>query len=171
MLIRARVHPFPSRTRKLSSLLTTILGWRRPGKIGSANTERSHSFEWLLFIFTAGVTAARKASASERKTCMGEIGDCPICGAECRFSEVRSAENFMEKDGLIFHDENSWRIQFPLYSQQIGQKENAFRCLQRSRVHAKAPRCGDFHSKIPFFDRKTRIPLPLLESCAMLKNS
>ena len=39
MLIRARVHPFPSRTRKLSSLLLTILGWRRPGKIGSANTK------------------------------------------------------------------------------------------------------------------------------------
>ena len=39
MLIRARVHPFPSRTRKLSSLLLTILGWRRPGKIGSANME------------------------------------------------------------------------------------------------------------------------------------
>ena len=34
VLIRARVHPFPSRTRKLSSLLLTILGWRRPGKIG-----------------------------------------------------------------------------------------------------------------------------------------
>ena len=39
VLIRARVHPFPSRTRKLSSLLLTILGWRRPGKIGSANTK------------------------------------------------------------------------------------------------------------------------------------
>ena len=49
VLIRARVHPFPSRTRKLSSLLPTILGWRRPGKIGSANMERSHSLEWLLF--------------------------------------------------------------------------------------------------------------------------
>ena len=41
MLIRARVHPFPSRTRKLSSLLPTILGWRRPGKIGNANTKWS----------------------------------------------------------------------------------------------------------------------------------
>ena len=50
VLIRARVHPFPSRTRKLSSLLPTILGWRRPGKIGSANMERSHSIEWLLFL-------------------------------------------------------------------------------------------------------------------------
>ena len=41
VLIRARVHPFPSRTRKLSSLLLTILGWRRPGKIGSANIIRN----------------------------------------------------------------------------------------------------------------------------------
>ena len=40
VLITVRVHPFPSRTRKLSSLLPTILGWRRPGKIGSANTAR-----------------------------------------------------------------------------------------------------------------------------------
>ena len=52
VLIRVRVHPFPSRTRKLSSLLPTILGWRRPGKIGSANTERSHSIEWLLFLYS-----------------------------------------------------------------------------------------------------------------------
>ena len=45
VLIRARVHPFPSRTRKLSSLLPTILGWRRPGKIGSANTKKHRSDE------------------------------------------------------------------------------------------------------------------------------
>ena len=29
-----RVHPFPSRTRQLSSLVPTILGWKRPGTIG-----------------------------------------------------------------------------------------------------------------------------------------
>ena len=28
-----RVHPFPSRTRQLSSSVLTILGWKRPGKI------------------------------------------------------------------------------------------------------------------------------------------
>ena len=39
VLIRARVHPFPFRTRKLSSLLPKILVWRRTGKIGSANTK------------------------------------------------------------------------------------------------------------------------------------
>ena len=46
VLIRARVHPFPFRTRQLSSFLLTILGWRRPGKIGSANTERPHRLMW-----------------------------------------------------------------------------------------------------------------------------
>ena len=49
VLIRARVHPFPSRTRKLSSLLLTILGWRRPGKIGSANTKKHRSSERCFF--------------------------------------------------------------------------------------------------------------------------
>ena len=32
--ITRRTHPFPSRTRKLSFSVPTILGWRRPGKIG-----------------------------------------------------------------------------------------------------------------------------------------
>ena len=40
VLIAVRVHPFPSRTRQLSSLAPKILGWRRPGKIGSANTKK-----------------------------------------------------------------------------------------------------------------------------------
>ena len=38
VLIAVRVHPFPSRTRKLSSLAPKILVWRRTGKIGDANT-------------------------------------------------------------------------------------------------------------------------------------
>ena len=50
VLIRARVHPFPFRTRQLSSFLLTILGWRRPGKIGSANTERPHRLMWPFFV-------------------------------------------------------------------------------------------------------------------------
>ena len=34
VLIAPRVHPFPYRTRKLSSLAPKILGGRLPGKIG-----------------------------------------------------------------------------------------------------------------------------------------
>ena len=40
VLITVRVHPFPSRTRKLSSLVPTILGWKRPGTIG----RRQHKY-------------------------------------------------------------------------------------------------------------------------------
>ena len=51
VLIRARVHPFPFRTRKLSSLLPKILAWRRAGKIGSANTEGRTFCPSFFFIF------------------------------------------------------------------------------------------------------------------------
>ena len=39
VLLLQRVHLFPFRTQKLSSVMPTILGWRRPGKIG----QRKHS--------------------------------------------------------------------------------------------------------------------------------
>ena len=41
VLIVMRVHPFPFRTRKLSSFTPKILAWRRAGKIGNANTKRT----------------------------------------------------------------------------------------------------------------------------------
>ena len=54
-----RVHPFPSRTRQLSSLVPTILGWKRPGKIGRCqHKQKRHGFTpclfcllWILFIY------------------------------------------------------------------------------------------------------------------------
>ena len=42
VLMAVRVHPFPSRTRKLSSLALTILGWKRPGKIGRRQHQKDH---------------------------------------------------------------------------------------------------------------------------------
>ena len=56
VLIAARVHPFPFRTRQLSSLAPKILGWRRPGKIGSADTKRRIS---LRFVFLLYMTEAK----------------------------------------------------------------------------------------------------------------
>ena len=35
--IAKRIHLFPYRTQKLSSLVSKILGWRRPGKIESCH--------------------------------------------------------------------------------------------------------------------------------------
>ena len=49
VLIVVRVHLFPSRTQKLSSLTPTILGGRLPGKIGNANTKRTTPSEPFFF--------------------------------------------------------------------------------------------------------------------------
>ena len=40
VLMTVRVHLFPSRTQQLSSLVPTILGWKRPGKIGRRQHKR-----------------------------------------------------------------------------------------------------------------------------------
>ena len=46
-----RVHPFPFRTRKLSSPVPTILVWRRTGKIGQCQHGRPQSFDCGLLLF------------------------------------------------------------------------------------------------------------------------
>ena len=61
VLIAVRVHPFPSRTRKLSSLAPKILAWRRAGKIGNANTKETAILvvSFVIQVTIQGKTAAR----------------------------------------------------------------------------------------------------------------
>ena len=48
-----RVHLFPSRTQQLSSLVPTILGWKRPGKIGRRQHKRkTWTFVQVFLLFT-----------------------------------------------------------------------------------------------------------------------
>ena len=51
VLIAARVHLFPFRTQKLSSLAPTILGGRLPGKIGNANTKSTRRNLGAFFFY------------------------------------------------------------------------------------------------------------------------
>ena len=52
VLIATRVHLFPSRTQKLSPCTPTILGWRRPGKIGSCRIpQKQTARKGVLFVF------------------------------------------------------------------------------------------------------------------------
>ena len=53
VLIAVRVHPFPFRTRKLSSPAPKILVWRRAGKIGSADTKNGLLRKSVLCMFKA----------------------------------------------------------------------------------------------------------------------
>ena len=52
VLITVRSHPFPFRTRSLSSLVPKILGWRRPGKICLLYTSPL-SYRRVCSMFTA----------------------------------------------------------------------------------------------------------------------
>ena len=58
VLIVTRVHPFPFRTRKLSSFTPKILAWRRAGKIGNANTKET--VERLSLFSSQNILFAKK---------------------------------------------------------------------------------------------------------------
>ena len=94
---------YPSRTRKLSSLLPTILGWRRPGKIGSANTKpevnRLRVFAFYQ-IFTMGemmielVNSANIRQAAEVHAISWRESHRDICSEE--FIAVHTTERQIE---------------------------------------------------------------------------
>ena len=75
VLIRARVHPFPFRTRKLSSLLPKILVWRRTGKIGNANTKGPA--RWAGPFSYASLAQSVEHAAVNRRV----VGSSPTGGA------------------------------------------------------------------------------------------
>ena len=87
VLIAVRVHPFPSRTRQLSSLAPKILGWRRPGKIGSADTKEMDSRKavHLLFVLNAKSGGFPAASCCWRGTSVPDASAC-VSPAEGRAS-------------------------------------------------------------------------------------
>ena len=59
VLIAARVHPFPYRTRKLSSLALKILGGKLPGKISRCQHTKPYIM-YGFFVFTLTLTTPRR---------------------------------------------------------------------------------------------------------------
>ena len=96
MLIRARVHPFPSRTRKLSSLLPTILDWRRSGKIGNANIEVVWSLRPDHFRFSSIAQSVEHAAVNR-----GVVGSSPTGGAMRPLSLRAAASLFQQQLGPL----------------------------------------------------------------------
>ena len=60
MFIAMRFHPFPFRTRQLSSFASKILGWRRPGKIDRCR--HSQRFPSLAFPFIRAISSVGQSS-------------------------------------------------------------------------------------------------------------
>ena len=73
VLMTVRVHLFPSRTQQLSSLVPTILGWKRPGKIG----RRQHK---LVFAIVKA-TYCSLAQSVERMTVNHDVVSSSLTGA------------------------------------------------------------------------------------------
>ena len=81
VLIVTRVHPFPFRTRKLSSFTPKILAWRRAGKIGNANTKE---------------TVERLSLFSSQRFLFAKNKDCP--GSPCFYLWIRTDEMWKSLD-------------------------------------------------------------------------
>ena len=73
VLMTVRVHPFPSRTRQLSSLVPTILGWKRPGKIGRRQHKKTFA--------TVKVVYCSLAQSVERMTVNHDVVSSSLTGA------------------------------------------------------------------------------------------
>ena len=73
VLMTVRVHLFPSRTQQLSSLVPTILGWKRPGKIG----RRQHKLAFAL----AKAIYCSLAQSVERMTVNHDVVSSSLTGA------------------------------------------------------------------------------------------
>ena len=92
MLIAARVHPFPSRTRKLSSPAPKILDWRRSGKIGFRQHKKTTCANRWFFCACGGQVAGRSLSLAlpgvkRQLSVRGGSGGCATGmsrGARCR---------------------------------------------------------------------------------------
>ena len=78
MAIAKRSHPFPSRTRKLSSFTSTILGGRPPGKIDSCrNKKESENRDVFGFLPYAHLAQSVEHAAVNRRV----VGSSPTVGA------------------------------------------------------------------------------------------
>ena len=73
-----RVHPFPSRTRQLSSLVSTILGWKRPGTIDRCQHRKDllHDVR-RVFRFVCGCLRRKMAEIRYRYGAEMENGPLP----------------------------------------------------------------------------------------------
>ena len=94
-----RVHPFPSRTRQLSSLALTILGWKRPGKISRCQHKRSDEriLSSLLFILLRKQRLRHsrgysKGLGGKRPATQAKNSMAPVCSlGPCRAAMHRMA--------------------------------------------------------------------------------
>ena len=94
-----RFHPFPFRTRKLSSFASKILGWRRPGKIDRcrhAYSSIAQSVEHLTV--NQGVTGSSPVGGAKTKRLLSAMAKDVFYFANKLIVGVRR----ISSDGVFF---------------------------------------------------------------------
>ena len=88
-----RVHPFPSRTRQLSSSVLTILGWKRPGKIRRCRHKQKQSRRKIcgfLFLFFRNCQIYNRGDILWKTKAAGSFS-CPTLSTEPGSTETGSS--------------------------------------------------------------------------------
>ena len=124
MFLAVRVHPFPFRTRKLSSPVPTILAWRRAGKIG----QRQHNEPETK---PSGSLYSSLAQSVERVTVNHDVaGSSPAGGAIKMLQKSNLAKNpcisrvfcyFRSKNDVCKTVQLFWSL-YDLNSRQLSRK-------------------------------------------------
>ena len=84
VLMARRIHPFPSRTRKLSYAALKILGGKLPGKIGRCQHKKDHPFGWSFLLhcncFGPWSIKAKRQLDGQSEEMSGWRGRSPVRG-------------------------------------------------------------------------------------------
>ena len=84
VLMARRIHPFPSRTRKLSYAALKILGGKLPGKIGRCQHKKDHPKGWSFLLhcncFGPWSIKAKRQLDGQSEEMSGRRGRFPVRG-------------------------------------------------------------------------------------------
>ena len=78
VFITVRPHPFPSRTRKLSSPVPKILGGKLPGKIGLRRHLIAVPFQGAAIPYSSLAQSVEHAAVNRRVVCSSQTGGATI---------------------------------------------------------------------------------------------
>ena len=122
VFITVRSHPFPSRTRKLSSPVPKILGGKLPGKIGLRRHLIAVPFQGAAIPYSSLAQSVEHAAVNRRVVCSSQTGGAriePLSSDQRLYFRRRAFSSVGQSDRLI----TGWsRVRIPEGPPAGGQK-------------------------------------------------
>ena len=97
MTIASRIHLFSFRTQKLSSIALKVLGWTRPGRIGSCRIFLCSKFHKILRLLLCFLTSMTKRSISPKK----HREPCLLCFLSLKIPVERAWLRYLKLTNLV----------------------------------------------------------------------